>query len=249
MKTESKYDKGDFLYEGKAKRIFAVKGTDKLLWLEFKDSMTAFNGVKKEEVQQKGQINTAIATSIFNFLSRHGVAHHWVQTVSANEMVCEKLKMIPLEVVVRNILAGSTAKKFNIEEGRALNQPLVEFFYKDDSLNDPFISDEQALMLQVVPDQRDLSELKVLALNVNQCLKNFFSDMGLTLVDFKLEFGWNELGKKVLGDEITPDSCRIWDSKTNEKLDKDRFRRDLGQVTESYNEILNRIKKVWGEML
>ena len=162
-------------------------------------------------------------------------------------MVTEKLTMLKVEVVVRNVLAGSTAKKFGFEEGSPLESPLVEFYYKDDALADPFISDEQALMLKVVKTQSELNELKALALKVNQGLIEFFAAVNLTLIDFKIEFGRKGNGETVLADEITPDSCRLWDKTTGERMDKDRFRRDLGQVKESYEEVVNRLTQVWGK--
>ncbi|RYZ66481.1 MAG: phosphoribosylaminoimidazolesuccinocarboxamide synthase, partial [Proteobacteria bacterium] len=168
-----------------------------------------------------------------------------VADIGTNDMVTEKLTMLKVEVVVRNILAGSTAKKFGIEEGSPLEKPLVEFYYKDDALGDPFISDEQALMLNIVKTQAELDELKMIALNVNQGLIEFFGAANLKLVDFKIELGRTALGKTVLADEITPDSCRLWDKETGERMDKDRFRRDLGNVQESYNEVALRLKNHW----
>jgi len=164
-------------------------------------------------------------------------------------MVTEKLEMLKVEVVVRNVLAGSTAKKFNIEEGTPLERPLTEFYYKEDVLNDPFISDEQALMLKVTRTQGELDELKRLALKVNDGLIEFFGAVGLKLVDFKVEFGRNTRSEIVLADEITPDSCRLWDKQTGERMDKDRFRRDLGNVKESYEQVADRLREYWGKKL
>lgn len=242
--TES-YNKGEFLYEGKAKRIFAVEGCEDKVWLEFKDSLTAFNALKKGEFGGKGVVNRAIASLVFRYLKSKGVNSHWLGDHSDRDMVCEKLEIIPLEVVLRNRLAGSTAKKFAIEEGRELEKPLVEFFYKDDELQDPFVSDEQALMLKTVETQEDLETLKSLGRKVNLALIDFFKEVGIELIDFKIEFGRNNKGEIVLGDEITPDSCRLWDIETGEKMDKDRFRRDLGKVEESYGEVLQRLKSYW----
>ncbi|MBK9037869.1 MAG: phosphoribosylaminoimidazolesuccinocarboxamide synthase [Bdellovibrionales bacterium] len=243
------YKKGEFLYEGKAKRIFQVKGENDLLWIEFKDSLTAFNAQKKGSFEEKGVVNKRIALLTFRYLKSRGIPSHVVADLSEREMVCEKLSIIPLEVVVRNWLAGSTAKKFALDEGTALEQPLVEFYYKKDELNDPFVSDDQALMLKTVEKQETLNELKIKALEVNKALSDFFKAIGIRLIDFKIEFGFDKNGKILLGDEITPDSCRLWDLATLEKLDKDRFRRDLGKVAESYLEVLNRITGYWEEQL
>lgn len=233
------------MYEGKGKRVFAVKSEKNILWLEFKDSLTAFNAQKKGSFENKGGINRDIASIIFRFLKKSNIASHWLADSGATDMVCEKLTMIPLEVVVRNVVAGSLAKKFGTDEGADIKKPLVEFYYKKDELNDPFISDEQALFIGAAQKQSELDELKEQALLINERMKVFFDKLGVRLVDFKLEFGRNAKGEIRLGDEITPDSCRLWDKKTNEKFDKDRFRRDLGGVAEGYQEVLNRIRNVW----
>lgn len=237
------YQKGELVYEGKAKKIFNVIGFSDLVWMEFKDSLTAFNAQKKGSFPDKGLVNKKIACLIFEELEKHGVPHHLKEDINEYEVVCESLKIIPLEVVVRNILAGSTAQKFNIKDGTPLVKPLVEFFYKDDELGDPFINDEQALMMKAVADQSELDNLKVFALKINHILLQMFNEIGIQLVDFKLEFGKNKDGQILLGDEITPDSCRLWDKVTGEKLDKDRFRKDLGQVAESYHEVLRRLQQ------
>ncbi len=237
------YSKGEMLYEGKAKKIFSIEGEPKLLWQEFKDSFTAFNGEKKATMEGKGKINRAIASLIFQKLNSEKIPSHWVADEGETDMVTQKLEMIDLEVVVRNILAGSTAKKFGIKEGTPLNKPLVEFYYKKDELGDPFISDDQALMLETVKNEGDLESLKSRAIAVNTVLLDLFKNSGIKLVDFKLEFGYSPDGEIVLGDEISPDSCRLWDAETNEKMDKDRFRRDLGDVIENYQEVLNRLQK------
>lgn len=240
------WEKGELLYEGKAKRIFSVKGEPELIWQDFKDSFTAFNGEKKATMEGKGPLNRKIASVVFQQLAKDGVPSHWVADIGNDAMVTKKLEMIALEVVVRNRLAGSTAKKFQIEEGTSLKEPLVEFYYKKDELGDPFISDEQALMLKVVKASTDLIELKKLALAVNRTMLNLFDKAGIDLIDFKIEFGYDSQGDILLGDEISPDSCRLWDKQSQEKMDKDRFRRDLGQVLEKYQEVLDRISKVRG---
>jgi phosphoribosylaminoimidazole-succinocarboxamide synthase len=243
------YKKDQMLYEGKAKRVHSVMGEKNLLWLEFKDSLTAFNALKKGSFENKGSINRDIASIIFRYLKKSGVTSHWVQDSGPSDMICEKLTMIPLEVVVRNSVAGSLAKKFGMPEGATLAVPLVEFYYKNDELQDPFISDEQALFLKAAKDQKELDELKASARKINDLMKKFFSELGVTLADFKIEYGRNANGEIRLGDEITPDSCRLWDMKTGEKLDKDRFRRDLGGVSESYQEVLKRIRQIWEKSL
>lgn len=240
--------KGVLLYEGKAKKVFEVQGKPNLVWLEFKNSLTAFNAQKKGEFENKGQINLKITRIIFEYLKSRGVRTHLVEMVSDHEMVCEKVKVVPLEVVVRNYIAGSLAKKFNKTEGEKLNYPLVEFYFKNDELQDPFVSDEQALVMGIVEEQPILSKLKHKAHRINDNLIEFFQACNLQLVDFKVEFGFNADKELILADEITPDSCRLWDVKTLEKLDKDRFRRDLGQVKESYMEVLNRIEKQWSHL-
>ncbi len=240
------YQKGSLLYEGKGKKVFSVAGDSNLLYLEFKDQLTAFNAEKRGEFQQKGELNRDIASLIFRFLNKKNISSHWVTDLGTQDMIVKKLKMIPLEVVVRNVIAGSLAKKLGREEGEKLKEPVVEFFYKDDKLGDPFINDHHALMLKTVEKPQELDELRRLGMLVNTGLKELFSAINIDLVDFKLEFGMNADGQMTLGDEITPDSCRLWDKTTGEKLDKDRFRRDLGKIKESYQEVFDRIKKHWG---
>ncbi len=236
--------KTDLLYEGKGKKVFTIENEKNILWLEFKDDLTAFNAQKKGSFKNKGAINRDIASIIFRFLKRGGVESHWIQDIGERDMVCEKLTMIPLEVVVRNYVAGSFAKKFFMEEGAKISPPIVEFYYKKDEWADPFISDDQAIYLDAVKSVAELEELKRMGRAVNENLIQLFDKIGIKLVDFKLEFGRNSQGQLKLGDEITPDSCRLWDEKTNEKMDKDRFRRDLGGVAEGYAEVLNRMNSL-----
>lgn len=243
------YEKGELLYEGKAKKIFSIPGESETLWVEFKDSLTAFNALKKGEFGSKGVVNRKIASMIFRYLNRQGVGNHWISDEGERSMICRKVTIIPLEVVVRNKLAGSTAKKFNFEEGTPLETPLVEFFYKNDELGDPFLSDEQAMMLKAAESYEQLKELKDQARIINVHLRTLFQEAGIELIDFKLEFGVDAGGKILLADEISPDSCRLWDLETGEKLDKDRFRRDLGQVEESYLEVSKRIQERWEKEL
>lgn len=241
-----KYEKGPMTYEGKAKKIFEVVGEPEMVWVEYKDSLTAFNAQKKSSFEGKGKINSQITKVLFEALKKSGVPHHLVEFMSPIDVVCRKVKIIPLEVVVRNVLAGSTAKKLGIEEGTPLKNPLVEFYLKDDDLGDPFVSDDQALAIGASTSKEELAELKQLALSVNQSLLKVFSEIGIRLIDFKIELGRDAEGKILLADEISPDTCRLWDLASGEKLDKDRFRRDLGKVKESYQEVLNRLTH-WSE--
>lgn len=238
------FKKDGLLYEGKAKKIYSVVNRDDLVWMEFKDNLTAFNAQKKGSFDGKGTINRELASLIFSYLKEQSIPNHWIEDMGDREMLCQKVDVIPLEVVVRNRLAGSTAKKFHMKEGTTLEKTLVEFYYKNDELNDPFVSDEQALMLKAVKDPSHLQILKNKAIDVNTHLKNLFAQTGIELIDFKLELGLTPSGEILLADEITPDSCRLWDMKTGEKLDKDRFRRDLGYVKESYLNVLSRLKKM-----
>lgn len=242
------FEKGAQLYEGKAKKVFEVIGQPNKIWVEYKDTLTAFNAQKKSSFEGKGTINSQVTSLIFKYFAQNGIRTHLVQDLNARESICEKLEMIPLEVVVRNRLAGSTAKKLGIEEGTPLEAPLCEFYYKNDGLGDPFISDDQALVLKTVRDRSDLEKLKKKALEINQALKTFFLEVGLELIDFKLEFGRDGEGHILLADEISPDTCRLWDTKTGERMDKDRFRRDLGRVEETYREVLERVQKKWGSL-
>jgi phosphoribosylaminoimidazole-succinocarboxamide synthase len=222
--------------------MYAVRGRPDEVWVEYKDSLTAFNAQKKGSFDGKGAINARITTLLYGKLNAAGIATHLRESVNDRELICGKLTIIPLEVVTRNRLAGSTAKKLGKEEGTPLSRPLIEFYYKDDALGDPFLSDDQALMLGAVAKREDLDELRRLALAVNEVLRAEFGRAGLELIDFKLEFGRDGAGRIVLGDEVSPDTCRLWDVKTGEKFDKDRFRRDLGRVEESYREVLRRLR-------
>jgi phosphoribosylaminoimidazole-succinocarboxamide synthase len=235
-----KYTKIKQIYEGKAKKLYTLKGKPELLLQEFKDDATAFNAKKRGTILNKGIINCELTDYIFRQLGKAGIKNHLVETVSPNEMIIKKLKIIPIEVVVRNIAAGSLLKKTNLKEGQVLKEPIVEFYYKDDALDDPLINDSHALAMKIA-DEKDMKTLRTMALKINSRLKPFFLKRGLKLVDFKLEFGRDSKGKILLGDEITPDTCRLWDAKTNKKLDKDRFRFDLGGVNEAYSEVRKRI--------
>ncbi|MCK6598476.1 MAG: phosphoribosylaminoimidazolesuccinocarboxamide synthase [Bdellovibrionaceae bacterium] len=232
----------ELLYEGKAKKIFKTPEKE-VFFLEFKDSLTAFNALKKGSFENKGIVNRDIAALVFDYLEQHGVKSHYLKKEKHNGMLVKKVEIIPFEVVVRNVLAGSTAKKLGLEEGTPLSEPLVEFYFKKDELNDPFVSEEQMRIIYKI-SEKDISLLCELALMINQGLKELFHRIDIELIDFKVEFGKDLQGQILLADEITPDCCRLWDVKTKEKLDKDRFRRDLGQVKESYEQVLARLQKL-----
>lgn len=232
-------NKGQLLYEGKAKRLYATEDPT-VLFVEYKDSATAFNGEKKAEIAGKGNLNNRITTLIFEKLQAAGIASHFIKSLSDNEQLVKKVDIIPIEVVVRNIAAGSLAKRLGMEEGTVLPRPIVEFYYKDDSLGDPFISQEHIDVLGIATDA-EVAALYDQGLRVNEVLKPIFEDVGVQLIDFKLEFGRDEEGNVLLADEISPDTCRLWDSKTKQKLDKDVFRRDLGNLTDVYEIVLNKL--------
>ena len=231
--------KQELLYEGKAKRVYK---TDKqgLYWMEYKDDATAFNGVKKAQIAGKGVLNNAISTIFLNLLKENGIENHLVEKVSATEQIVRQVTIIPIEVVVRNIAAGSLAKRLGLEEGTPLSHPIIELYYKDDDLGDPFINEDHVSVLNLASPQ-DITTIKKEATAINGVLQGFLQQKGIILVDFKLEFGKTPEGQIILADEISPDTCRFWDADTKEKLDKDRFRRDLGGVEEAYQEILKRL--------
>ncbi|MDR2338925.1 MAG: phosphoribosylaminoimidazolesuccinocarboxamide synthase [Deltaproteobacteria bacterium] len=230
----------DALYEGKAKKIYATDDPDiVLVW--FKDDATAFNGGKKGVIDSKGVLNNAISSLFFQLLEKEGIRTHFVREEGERTMLVRRVSVIPLEVVVRNIVAGSLSKRLGIPEGRELESPIVEFYYKDDSLGDPLVNEYHIAILKAATPE-ELVFLAKEALKVNQALLAYLAKQGIRLVDFKLEFGRAKDGAILLADEISPDTCRFWDSKTNEKLDKDRFRRDLGGVGEAYQEIHRRLK-------
>lgn len=227
------------LYEGKAKQIFETGRPDEVL-VYYKDDATAFNGEKKGTIEAKGLLNNAIATRFFELLEKEGLPTHFIKKVDDRSMLVKKLEIIPIEVVVRNLAAGSLARRLGWEEGRELRAPVLEFYYKDDALGDPLINRCHAAELQAA-SPAELDQLEALGLKVNGLLKEYLLARQLILVDFKLEFGRYN-GRILLGDEISPDTCRFWDAATKEKLDKDRFRRDLGGVEEAYQEICRRLK-------
>jgi len=232
--------KRELLYEGKGKRLYKTDDENVLI-SEFKDDLTAFNAQKTGSEEGKGALNCKISTQLFRLLEKSGIKTHLIETIGDSTQLVKKVSIIPLEVVVRNIATGSLVKRLALEDGKKLPFALVEFYYKDDALNDPLVNDEHCLMMSLVKSESDLEELKRLSREINSILKKFFEARGLNLVDFKVEFGIDKDGNILLSDEISPDSCRFWDSKTNEKLDKDRFRQGLGGVKMAYEEILKRI--------
>lgn len=227
------------LYEGKAKKVYVPDNNENQLLHEFKDSATAFDGLKKGTIGDKGSINARLSSLLFPLLEKNGIKTHFIKFEEPNKLYTLKLDMIPIEVVVRNIVAGSLAKRTGFPEGKEVSSPIVEIYYKNDDLNDPLINDDHAVELGLA-SKDDIWKLKDLGKKTNSILKDFFETCGLKLVDFKLEFGKHN-GEIILGDEISPDTCRLWDAKTNEKLDKDRFRFDMGLVEESYREVLKRV--------
>ncbi|TDJ80972.1 phosphoribosylaminoimidazolesuccinocarboxamide synthase [Campylobacter volucris] len=230
----------ELLYEGKGKKMFKTDD-ENLLITEFKDDLTAFNAEKKGSEAGKGELNCKISAEIFYLLEKEGIKTHLVETISDKEQLVKKCQIIPIEVVVRNVATGSLTKRLGIKEGTILPFSVVEFCYKNDSLGDPVINDEHCLILNLVKSEKELEFIKQIARQINSILVKFFSSKNLRLIDFKLEFGIDSDGNMILADEISPDSCRFWDSKTNEKLDKDRFRQDLGNVKMAYEEVLKRI--------
>lgn len=227
------------LYEGKAKILYATE-EEGILRLEYKDSVTALNGLKKDELAGKGRINNEISALIFEMLRDIGIGSHYIKKISETEQLVSAVKVIPLEVVVRNIAAGSMSKRLGIEEGTRLDWPVVEFYYKDDSLGDPLVTLDHIKILKVA-DEVQVEKLHKTALDVNIALQRIFAQAGIVLVDFKLEFGTDGAGGVVLADEVSPDTCRLWDEKTGEKLDKDIYRRDLGDMLPGYEEVLSRL--------
>jgi phosphoribosylaminoimidazole-succinocarboxamide synthase len=231
-------EKREKIYEGKAKQLYTTDNPD-LLVQYFKDEATAFDGKKKGIIEEKGVLNNKISSRIFEMLEAKGVKTHFVKRLSDREMLVRRLRIIPVEVVIRNIAAGSLCKRLGLEEGMTLKEPTLEFFYKSDPLGDPMINEYIARAFGWATDS-ELNQMKETAFRINRILSEFFSERGIILVDFKLEFGEHK-GEVLLGDEITPDGCRLWDKTTREKMDKDRFRRDLGKVEEAYREVLRKV--------
>ena len=232
-------EKREFLYEGKAKQIYATDDADKVI-IHYKDDATAFNGEKKAQIEDKGVLNNHISEIIFLKLAEKGVKSHFIKRLNERDTLCYKVKILPLEVIVRNVIAGSMAKRLNIEEGTTISNTIFEICYKEDALGDPLINDHHAVALGICTYE-DLAYIYDVTSKINNVLSELFDDLGVKLIDFKIEFGRLETGEIVLADEISPDTCRFWDKETNEKLDKDRFRRDLGGLSEAYQDILARL--------
>ena len=229
------------LYEGKAKIVYETDN-EELLIQEFKDDASAFDGRKKGKIKAKGTVNNQMSAHLFNYLDSYHVPTHFVKTVSDNAMLIKKLDMIPVEVVMRNIATGSMVKRYGIEDGKELERPVLEYYLKDDEKHDPMVNDHHILAFEYATAD-ELKQIERFAYKINALLKSFFYRRNLLLVDFKLEFGRGKSGKITLGDEISPDTCRFWDTETGEKLDKDRFRQDLGKVAEAYQEVRARVFK------
>ena len=227
------------LYEGKAKRVYATEDPE-LLIVSYKDDATAFNGLKKGTIAGKGVINNQMSNRLMERLAKAGVPNHFVKELSERETLVRRVTIVPLEVIVRNISAGSFSKRYGVEEGIVFDKPTVEYSYKNDELGDPLLNTSHALALGLATEE-EIATIRAYALRVNDFLRDFWAGCGVTLVDFKLEFGRTSDGTIILADEISPDTCRLWDTATNEKLDKDRFRRDMGGVEDAYQEIMKRL--------
>lgn len=230
--------KGEQIYEGKAKKVFATNNPDYVI-VDYKDDATAFNGEKKGTIRGKGVINNKMTNHMFGLLEEQGIPTHLVEEISDRETIVKKVEIVPLEVIVRNVAAGSFSKKLGIEEGTKLKRPTLEFSYKNDALGDPFINDYYALGLGLATEE-EIAKITEYAFRINAFMVDYFKKANIDLIDFKTEFGRFH-GEIILADEISPDTCRFWDSTTHEKLDKDRFRRDMGGVEDAYNEMMRRI--------
>jgi phosphoribosylaminoimidazole-succinocarboxamide synthase len=237
--VKSSPEKLEMFYEGKAKKLYATSDPD-LVICYFKDDATAFNAKKRGTIEDKGVINNRMSELFFELLEQNGLKTHFVRRLNEREMLCKRLEIVPVETVVRNIVAGSMAKRLGLEEGRELSSPIVEYYYKSDPLDDPLIYAEHAILFGWATAS-EIETIRSLALKVNEVLSRFLDERGIILVDFKLEFGRYH-GEILLGDEICPDTCRFWDKASRRKLDKDRFRRDLGHVEEAYQEMLRRVE-------
>ncbi|MDR2355347.1 MAG: phosphoribosylaminoimidazolesuccinocarboxamide synthase [Clostridiales Family XIII bacterium] len=233
-------EKREQLYEGKAKKVFETDDPERLI-VSYKDDATAFNGQKKGQIADKGVVNNIMSNILFGILEEAGVPTHLVRQLSDRESLVKRVRILPLEVIIRNVAAGSFSKRYGVPEGGPLARTVLEFSYKNDALGDPLINDDHILAL-ALSTEAELAQVRTYAFKVNEVLKAFFLKRGLRLIDFKIEFGLDSAGKLLLADEISPDTCRLWDTETNEKMDKDRFRRDLGRVEETYRDVLLRVK-------
>lgn len=231
-------EKKELLYEGKAKKVFTTEDPDTLI-VSYKDDATAFDGQKKGTIVGKGAINNRMTNHIFKLLEAEGVPTHLIEELNDRETAVKKVEIVPLEVIIRNFSAGSFAKKMGMEEGIQLKQPTLEFSYKNDDLHDPFINRYYALALELVTEE-EIDAISKYAFKVNEVMRKYFASLGIELIDFKIEFGRFH-GQIILADEVSPDTCRLWDKETHEKLDKDRFRRDLGNVEDAYEEVFRRL--------
>src|SRR5215831_7696934 len=232
-------DKGEMLYEGKAKQVYATSDPEQVV-IVYKDDATAFNGAKRGAITGKGALNNRMTAIFFQLLESKGVRTHFIEELSDREQLVRKVKIVPIEVVVRNIAAGSLSKRLGLPEGEELARPIVELYYKDDALGDPLINDDHIAILNLASPE-ELGQIRAEALAVNAILREYLAGRRVLLVDFKLEFGTDAQGNLLLADEISPDTCRFWDADTHEKLDKDRFRQDLGGVEEAYQEMFHRL--------
>ncbi|WP_026884801.1 phosphoribosylaminoimidazolesuccinocarboxamide synthase [Clostridium akagii] len=231
-------EKKELLYEGKAKQVYATEKSDEVI-IHYKDDATAFNGIKKGQIEDKGLLNNSITTMLFELVEKHGIKTHFIEKLNEKDQLCKKVQIVPLEVIVRNVAAGSMAKRLGLEEGSPLKTTVLEICYKNDDYDDPLINDTHAVAIGLSTFE-ELKTIYSMTSKINDILKEFFLKQDIKLIDFKLEFGRYN-GEILLADEISPDTCRLWDVHTNEKLDKDRFRRDMGSVKEAYVEILKRI--------
>lgn len=231
-------EKREQLYEGKAKKVYATDDPE-IVIVSYKDDATAFNGVKKGTIQGKGVINNRMTNLVFRKFEAAGIPTHFIEELNDRETAVKKVQIVPLEVIVRNVAAGSFSKRMGVEEGKALLCPILEFSYKNDDLGDPFINDDYALALGLATKE-EIDQIRTYTMKINEIMKEYFLNAGMKLIDFKIEFGRYH-GQIILADEVSPDTCRLWDVNTNEKLDKDRFRRDLGNVEEAYNEVFHRL--------
>lgn len=229
-------------YEGKAKRVFSTETVHQLR-VEYKDEVTAGNGAKKDKMQGKGRLNNRITSIIFEYLNKHGIESHFIKQLSETEQLVKEVKIIPLEVVVRNITTGSITKRLGFEKGHVFDEPLVEFFYKNDDLNDPLITDDHVKLLHIANDE-EIKTLKDMAKNINKVLIQLMNEMDLRLVDFKVEFGKTENGDILLADEISPDTCRIWDKYSDTNFDKDVYRNDTGSLIDTYQTFLDKLEEL-----
>lgn len=228
------------LYEGKAKQVFLTEDENEYL-IHYKDDATAFNGLKKETIDEKGILNNAISAHVFELLEKEGIKTHYLKKINDRDMLVKKVEILQLEVIIRNVAAGSICKRLGLEEGREFSAPIFELCWKNDEYGDPLINDNHAISLGLATKE-EIAHLKEETLKINEIMKKFFKKMNLRLIDFKIEFGKTSDGQIILADEISPDTCRLWDETTGAKMDKDRFRRDLGNVIEGYKEVLKRME-------